>query len=109
QFPDALRALSWFESRIQRWSGLVIFALPVLLLIMVLVLSALNTRIGHPGLFGAIARIGIMMFIWALIALAAANGFLYASFRSVTRWQYKDVFTKPSFFATLPISTGDFV
>ena len=41
--------------------------------------------------------------------LAAANGFLYASFRSVTRWQYKDVFAMPSFFATLPISTGDFV
>jgi hypothetical protein len=109
QFPGALEAQFWFESRIQRWSGVVVSALPLLLLIIVVVLSALNTRIAHPTLFGAIARIAILMFVWSLIALAAVNGFLYASFRSVTRWQYRDVFAMPAFFAALPMSTGDFV
>jgi hypothetical protein len=108
-FSGALDAQSWFEHRVQRWSGVVISALPLLLLVILVVLNAINGRIGNPELFGIVARIAITVFLWSLIALGAANGYLYASFRSVTRWQYKDVFAMPSFFAALPMPTGDFV
>ena len=108
-FSGALVAQAWFERRIQRWSGVGLSVLPLLLLAILIVLNVVNTRMKNPDLLGIVARLALTMFLWSLIALGAANGFLYASFRSVRRWQYKDVFAMPSFFATLPMSTGDFV
>jgi len=109
EFSGALGAQAWFEGRVQRWSGVGVSALPLLLLAILLVLQVLDARVKHPDLVDGFARMTVGLFLWSLVALAAVNGFLYASFRSVKRWQYKGAFAMPSFFAALPMSTGDFV
>lgn len=108
-FSSAMDAQFWFESQIRRRTGVGIAILPVLLLVILVVLSALGRNLSNPDAFGVVARIAITMFLWALIAFGAANGSLFASFRSVTGWQYKEAFAMPAFFAALPMSTGDFV
>jgi hypothetical protein len=109
RFSGAFEAQHWFENRIRRWSGIGLATLPMALIAIVVVLNALNNHINKPEMLAVLSRITLIMFVWALIALGAVNGFLAASFRFVTRWQYKEAFSMPSFFATLPMSTGDFV
>jgi hypothetical protein len=108
-FSGAFDAQHWFEGRIRRWSGIGLATLPMALIAIVVVLSALNNHINKPEMLAVLSRITLIMFVWALIALAAVNGFLAASFRSIARWQSRDAFAMPSFFAALPMSTGDFV
>src|SRR6185503_2927540 len=90
-------------------SGVFIYALPVVLLMIFVALDFFAVASGRTTDLDTQARIVIIVFLWSLIAIACTAGSMFASFRVRARSQQKSAYEMPQFFAALPLSTGDFV
>jgi hypothetical protein len=108
-FPSGFDAQLWFERHIHRWNGIGVYALPVFGLVLFILAEFVGTPKKSPETFAVLARVVLSLFFWITFVIGMVAGFLFASFRAVTRWQVKEAFAMPSYFAALPVSTGDFV
>ena len=112
-FASAQAAQRWFEWQAHGARNKSVFLLMVPL---VLGLTVAANFAGHwdpkapPGAAVALAMVGNAAILVAglHIMLAFIIGPGCASFASRMSWSYADDFTMPSFFAALPLSTGDF-
>jgi hypothetical protein len=106
-FSSSMDAQTWFEGRIHAWKGVLVFVPAALPFLGFMGLDALDPA--HAERLTAVARMSVISFVWLLPGAAATVGFTFASFRKQAQLHGKAAFAMPAFFATLPVSTGDFV
>jgi len=112
-FASPLDAQQWFERQAHGARNKSIF---LLIVPFVLAVAVAATFAGHldtkapPGPAAALAMVSNAALVVAGLytLLAVVIGPSCASFSSRISWSYADDFTMPSFFAALPLTTGDF-
>jgi hypothetical protein len=109
-FGSAFDAQMWFENRIHGWSGksTLLIAVPAAILVILIAAWLNGGESRDPEAMGVLAGAVIVLCLLMLFAIAIMTGYSFASFRKFGTWTQKDAFAMPSFFAALPMSTGDF-
>ena len=109
-FASAFDAQMWFENRIHGWSGksTLLITVPAVIVVILVVAWLNGGQSRDPEAMGVLAGAVIVLCLLMLFAIAIMTGYSFASFRESGTWTQKDAFAMPSFFATLPMSTGDF-
>jgi len=113
-FASPRAAQAWFEWRTHGARNRSPFVLLVPLVFAITLAMALVNQWNHwqsplepPALFAMVSSATLTCF-GALLLVAYLTGPIAASFRSSVTWSRNDEFAMPSFFAALPLSTGDF-
>jgi hypothetical protein len=106
-FADGLAAQVWFESNVQRTrAGFVATFLVPLVLLSALLANLVAGREAVEAAGVAQRLVGLMMLVLGVVALASGPAF--ATFNVAVQSFKNEAFRMPSFFAALPLSTGQF-
>jgi hypothetical protein len=106
-FPSTLHAQRWFERHVQRGRGTVVAAFIVAF---VLLTGALLFLFGTFAISDPrpLAMQAATLFFWTLLIVGCATGPAFAAFNVRAAFADGNAFRMPSFFAALPMTTGDF-
>jgi hypothetical protein len=102
-FPSGMAAQKWLEGRIHRTRGTMIAAIAIP--VTVLWVAASSTFTDSPVALSIVAS-GVLVLIPGTLCLSSAPAF--ASFQPSIAWYRNEAFAMPSYFAALPLGTGDF-
>jgi hypothetical protein len=106
-FASTLHAQRWFERHVQRGRGTVVaaFIVAFVLLTGALLLFFGTFAISDPR---PLAMQAATLFFWTLLIVGCATGPAFAAFNVRATFADGNAFRMPSFFAALPMATGDF-
>jgi hypothetical protein len=106
-FPSRLHAQRWFERHLQRGRGTVVVALIVAFVLLTGALLLFFGTFANSDPRPLAMQAATLLF-WTLLIVGWATGPAFAAFNVRAAFADGNAFRMPSFFAALPMTTGDF-
>lgn len=109
-FASPQHAMFWIERRMHRWSGkaALIAILPAVLILILVLIRLGDGEERNPEGVQMLGRVTIALLTVSLLVIGIGTGLSFAAFRAQATHQ-GEAFLMPSYFAALPVPTGDFV